>query len=606
MNATEVLLIVAWALPTVLALCWSSRALQPWGTRLVPWAAVPSLALAFAPANEGSEVTVAFLFTGLRLELDAVGRAFLVFTALLWTAAGLFARTYHANDDRRGSFFLFFSLTMAGNIGLVLAADALSFYAFFTLMTFSAYGLVVHRGDEAAFRAGRVYIVMAVLGEIALLMGIMNVAFAAGGAPHFGTELEDAWLSMIDDSGRGSRPELVALLLIVGYGVKAGLAPLHLWLPLAHPVAPTAASALLSGAMIEAGLLGWIRFLPAEVALPGASSLLLGMGAVTVFYGVVVGLVQTDPKTVLAYSSISQMGYMAMGAGLLVGGSVPVELVTAAITIFAVHHGLAKGALFLSVGVVGRTMRQRSGGPRPLRSQMLVAAAIPGLVLAGLPLTTGALAKGTLKAAIGAAGGTWYAILDPLLPVAAFGTTLLVARFLFALADSDGLPRTGGRASMPSLGLVLPWLGLLLASASASLWARHVLWLPASLELPGPTDDMLSSALPVAVGAAVAWLARLRTRQPAGRSDLMARDNDPLVPPGDLLVPIERLLGRSSLPVGAFTRRVRAVAAGAESLRDALGRLFLRLTDDDLLMIRGPAFGALLICLAVVLGLALA
>src|SRR5690606_9904977 len=112
---------------------------------------------------------------------------------------------------------------------------------------------------------------------------------------------------------------IVAGLLLAGFGVKVGAVPLHMWLPLAHPAAPTPASAVLSGAMSTAGLLGWLRVLPfGDASLPSIGIWVLAAGMLAAFAGVAAGLTQTDAKTALAYSSISQMGLltMAVGAGL--------------------------------------------------------------------------------------------------------------------------------------------------------------------------------------------------------------------------------------------------------------------------------------------------
>src|SRR5690606_7309656 len=113
------------------------------------------------------------------------------------------------------------------------------------------------------------------------------------------------------------RRDLIVGLVLAGFGIKAGALPLHVWLPLAHPAAPTPASAVLSGAMIKAGLLGWLRFLPLGlVALPGWAALLMVLGVVAVFFGAAAGAVQQDAKAVLAYSSISQMGLMIIGLAI--------------------------------------------------------------------------------------------------------------------------------------------------------------------------------------------------------------------------------------------------------------------------------------------------
>jgi len=210
-------------------------------------------------------------------------------------------------------------------------------------MTFAAYGVIVHVGSAPARRAGKVYIIMALLGEALLICALLLATAAAGG-----TDLRQIPAAVAASPLRN----LIIALVLTGFGVKAGAVPLHLWHPLAHPVAPTPASAVLSGGMIKAGLLGWLRFLHlGEVVLPEWGALCIAVGLATASYGVVVGLTQDEPKTVLAYSSVSQMGFMLTGIGIGLSAPVAWPAALSAVLLYALHHGLAKGALFLGVGV---------------------------------------------------------------------------------------------------------------------------------------------------------------------------------------------------------------------------------------------------------------
>jgi formate hydrogenlyase subunit 3/multisubunit Na+/H+ antiporter MnhD subunit len=487
------------------------------GRALAPWAALPALALAAVP-HPPPAVTYPALLLGLRVGLDATGQVFLLLTALLWTVAGVYARAYHARDQARPRLYVFWLLTLTGNLGLVVARDVVGFYLFFALMTFSAYGLVVHAGGAAALRAGRVYIVMAVLGEAMLLAGLL---LAAADAP--GLELE-AFARSIAVS---PRRDLAIGLLLAGFGIKAGALPLHVWLPLAHPVAPTPASAVLSGCMIKAGLLGWLRFLPlGEAALPGWGAAVLALGLLAAFFGVAVGATQRDPKTALAYSSISQMGFMnvAVGIGLWAPDAWPFAL--AACLTYALHHGLAKGALFLGVGVAAAAEGRRA------RLLAMAGLAFAALAVAGAPLTSGSLAKGTLKAAA-ARVPAWPPALDLLLPLAAVGTTLLMGRFLMLVW------RRGGEGAHGSpRGLAIPWAALL-GAVGVVVW-----FVPGWYELDVPSaylpdaGSVWVSVWPVVAGAVLLWalvMGGRRLRVPAERVAVTA---------GDLLLPVERGLSR--------------------------------------------------------------
>jgi formate hydrogenlyase subunit 3/multisubunit Na+/H+ antiporter MnhD subunit len=428
------LILAAVSAPLVVALAIWPGATRARACSVAPWAALPALLLALAPLPDQPAV-LSWLLLGTWVGLDVTGRLFLVFTALLWTIAGVHARTYvSAGPDR---YFFFHLLALSGNLGLIVAQDLATFYLFFALMTFSAYGLVVHDGTPAAYRAGRVYMVMAVVGETFLLLAFILAASEA---------LSLGLADIRGAAATGPRHGLLLALLLAGFGIKAGAVPLHMWLPLAHPVAPTPASAVLSGCMIKAGLLGWIRFLPlGESALPGWGVLLIALGLTAAVFGVAIGVTQRNPKAVLAYSSVSQMGIINVAVGVGLSDPEAWRLALPAIPLYAMHHGLAKGALFLSVSVADH---------RPVRRwrRWLLRAGLllPALALVGAPFTSGALAKLALKDAAAVAPGAWAGWLDAVLPWTAVGTTLLMARFLAVL------PPAGDRPRPP--GLILPWI----------------------------------------------------------------------------------------------------------------------------------------------------
>jgi formate hydrogenlyase subunit 3/multisubunit Na+/H+ antiporter MnhD subunit len=652
------LVLLTWAavgVPAALALGFLVRPGRGLATRLAPWAAVPALVLAAlhlvtpgALPGVASPVHAPSLFLGMRLGVDLLGGGVLALTAFLWMAAGAYARSYHRDDPRRGSFFAFFAATLAGNLGLVLAGDLLTFYFSFAVMTFAGWGLVVHERSAAALRAGRVYIILALIGEVAILAALFSLGAAAGGGILLGFDLMEAWVAL------GDRAPLVAGLAVAGFGVKAGLVPLHLWLPLAHPVAPTAASALLSGVMIKAGLLGWLRVLPwgGDVLLPGVGEALLVLGIVGAFYGVVVGLAQDDPKTILAYSSVSQMGSMALGTGLLVMLPSAAPLALGAVIVFALHHGVAKGALFLSVGLADRLTvppgRGRGGdgsgsgggGARrsgPWRWGLRLAVALPALALAGAPLTSGPMAKGALKEALAELGGSWYAVLDPLLLAAAFGTTLLLVRFAVVLearatdreagdgkaSEGDAPGSRGGSGSGP-WGLVFPLAVVVVAGLLAPAWLASLVPLPGEGMratpgggLPGPLDDVATALLPVLAALGVAGIVLAGTRAGAGRGPegqdpearglpgLLARLARFRIPAGDLLVVVEALLRRRPDGPRAVARIANRTREAGEALEAAVIRLHARLESRDLGLARGWVVGVLLAGLVLVLSLAL-
>ncbi|MFP4560612.1 MAG: complex I subunit 5 family protein [Thiohalorhabdus sp.] len=444
---------------------------------LIPLWGLSGLAAALL-LPDGAAMRLPWVLTGIRLEMDPVGRVFLLLAAFLWATAGAFARGYLDGKPGARRFLGFFLVCMAGNLGLTLAQDPVAFLTFFSLMGLSAYGLIIHTGTPFARRAASVYLGAAVSGEMAALAGLL---FTLGGGP---------------GSPWGE------ILLVVGLGVKAGLLPLHFWLPLAHPAAPSPASAVLSGTMIKAGLLGWLRFLPlGETALPDLGGYMIAMGLAGAFLMVAVGLPQRDPKTVLAYSSISQMGWLAVAVGAGLAAPAAWGALLPAILAYTLHHGLAKGALFLSTGLGGNWTSGRAG-----RVILGAAFALPALTIAGLPGTSGAAAKTGLKKALQEAPGLAGVPFELLLSLGAVATTLLMARFLFLL----------GRAEPhhpPDRWLLDPWLASVAASLALTwAWEPMRAW---QLKTLGPAE--LGGALwPVAAGAllAVAGAGIARRGQP--------------------------------------------------------------------------------------------
>lgn len=530
-------------IPLALVLAWCVPGGRATACRLAPWAALPPLLLALA--GEQPALRLDALLFGSVLALDATGRVFLAFTALLWLAGGVYVAGHLAQDARRERFFLLWLATLAGNLGLILAQDVASFYLFFALMTFAAYGLVIHDGSEASRRAGRVYLAMAVLGEGLIVAGLLMAASLTANplAPML-AELPPAIAA-------AERPGPILACLIAGFGIKAGLPLLHMWLPLAHPVAPVPASAVLSGAMIKAGVLGWMSTLPLGlVPLENWGTALMLAGLSGAFCGALIGVQQRTPKTVLAYSSISQMGFITLALGAALHSPALWPVLAPVVALYALHHGLAKGALFLAVGLE----------PRLGRMQWLLVA-LPGLSLAGLGLS-GMAAKLALKGSLYGAGDAWWAALPLLLGCAAVGTTALVARYLWLLRH-----KAHEHAASPA-----EWAGwglALLASSFAVLLPAGLLW---DKGWPGrwPQDaaDLFGLLWPVALGLVLSAIAARRLRPLA-------------IAAGDVLVLVE-----------ACGRRLEAAAGSLSSVPALLGRADEALRDGLRKVVRGSGLSA--------------
>ncbi len=412
--------------------------------QLMPFVPLPALVFSVLADTGWEPVVLEWVLLESQLGLTPTTAPFLAFSALLWCLAGWMAAALARVESGQRRFTFFWHLALTGNLGLILAMDVITFYSFFALMTFSAYGLVVERATPEARRAGRIYLYLAVMAEAMILVAFLLAAFDAES------------LSIIDLRGAAVDSPYrnwITGLVLTGFGVKAGIIPLHFWLPLAHPVAPAPASAVLSGTMIKAGLLGWILFLPVAVGGAGWGTTMIGLGMATAVFGVVLGLPQQSPKTVLAYSSVSQMGVMLSVVGL--GFSAP-ELRTTVILIvfyYACNHGLAKGSLFL-----GTALLASNHSPVQHRHWLLVGLALPAFAIAGAPLTAGA----TVKSAVSTA---YVMVLPPgpslalgvLLGVSAVGTVALMGRFGVLVFRRLNETTCGGEASSPARPPWLPW-----------------------------------------------------------------------------------------------------------------------------------------------------
>ncbi|MBM9535680.1 complex I subunit 5 family protein [Desulfobulbus alkaliphilus] len=502
MNATMTAfgLVLAPILPLLLLLFWCVPALRPRVEVLTPWAAVPAVLLVLF-GETGMRVELSWLLFGSALAMDTLTRVFLAFTALLWLGAGLYSQGMLVNDERAGSFRLAWLATMAGNFTLLLAVDVVTFYVGFALMTFAAYGLIIHSRDPEALFAGRVYLIMAILGEGLIIAGLL-LAASRTAAP-LAAMLADIPAAVMDAPYR----DLIIACFFLGFGVKAGVPLVHMWLPLAHPAAPTPASAVLSGAMIKAGLFGWMATLPfGLVALPQWGLGVITTGFVAAFGGALIGVHQRKAKTVLAYSSISQMGLITAGIGAGLYQPALWPALAPALALYAFHHGLAKGALFLGVGVANQAAAHWRFG-------LWLALALPGLSLAG-PMVSGAVAKVSLKIVLeaGIATPTWWRYLPLLLSLAAIGTTTLIARYLWLLSQSEPRAKISG----------IQWLGWGLLLAVSVVGLILLPWVPTISGIPPDPIYLPDLIWPVLVGLVLAVCAsRFLRSWPVPEGDLI-------------------------------------------------------------------------------------
>ena len=297
---------------------------------------------------------------GLHFKVDMLSYIMVSTAGILWLMVSIYAHEYMGMEHHRDRFYLFMSITFGGVLGTVMASDILTMFLFFELMTFSSYLLVAHNQSSDSILAGNNYIYMGVGGGLAVLVGMILLLFNTN-------HLDFVFLAT-ELSELGWMQYLISGLFIIGFGIKAGMLPLHIWLPKAHPVAPTPASALLSGLLIKIGAYGLLRvttsfYMPsAELISDKADPLwtlsknmgvvVIWIGIITMAVGVFMALQQGNMKKMLAYHSISQMGYIVMGIGAASYLGYIGAMGFAGSIYHTINHAFFKALLFMVVGVI--------------------------------------------------------------------------------------------------------------------------------------------------------------------------------------------------------------------------------------------------------------
>ncbi|MEW6188773.1 MAG: proton-conducting transporter membrane subunit [Actinomycetota bacterium] len=279
----------------------------------------------------------------LTLYVDSLGFLLGFIASLLWFMASVYAIEYMKPEHAKTRFNIFSLLSLCGMMGIVFTGNLFSLYIFFELMAILSYILIIHEETEEAMKAGLKYLFMGIIGGLVLLLAVVATHAICGT-----TTLTEAGLTALRQSPYFG---LIFWCFILGFAVKAGMFPVHVWLPDAHPIAPTPASALLSGIMIKAGAYGIIRTIYAVFGSPILASFatgkfLLVLGIITMILGSGCAILQKEIKRLLAFSSIAQIGYVITGAALLSS----VGLTGGVLHIF--NHALMKGTLFLCAGAM--------------------------------------------------------------------------------------------------------------------------------------------------------------------------------------------------------------------------------------------------------------
>lgn len=367
----------------------------------------------------------------LYFEADIIGKIFAAVVGIVWLLGLIFSWEYMKHEHKNKRYFGFYVVIFGILMGLNFAGNIVTFYAFYELMTILTAPLVLHNQSREAIMAGLKYMFYSFAGAYMVLFGLFFTAnnmginpFTAGGTAQ----------------GNESIMLISAFLMILGFSVKAGMFPMHAWLPTAHPVAPAPASAVLSGIIVKGGVLGIIRvvfFVFGADFIKGTwvQKAWLVLSLLTVFMGSMLAYREDVLKKRLAYSTVSQLSYILFGLALLN----PVAFTGSLLHV--VFHAFSKALLFLGAGAIiyktGKTKASELVGIGKKMPVTIWCFAFAGLALIGIPPTGGFLSKWYL--AIGAlkSGINVFSILGP---VVLLVSALLTAGYLLPVVVKGFLP----------------------------------------------------------------------------------------------------------------------------------------------------------------------
>jgi multicomponent Na+:H+ antiporter subunit D len=405
------------------------------------------------------------------LRVDAMGLLFGITVAVLWLLAVVYSTGYMADEHRQNRYYVFLMLALGWTLGISFAGNLFTLLVFYELFSILTYPLVVHEETKEALAAGAKYIVYILIGGGLVVLAVMSTYYLGGS----GSFAEHGVLG-----ADVTRATLIAVFwcFVAGFGVKAALFPLHGWVPDAHPAAPAPFSAVLSGVMVAAGSFGILRafFHIFGVGLlqdVGMTPYVGYVATLTVLVAAVLAVPQDDLKRRLAYSTISQMGYVILGASLL-----GIEALAGAL-VHITNHAFMKGTLFLCAGILIKRagihkVSEMAGIARryPLTMGAFTVAA---LAMIGTPPLSGFISKWFL-------GTGMLEVEQPLYLIVLLGGALMAAAYLLPIvytAYFKGPRASAELAPGEPREREAPWsmLGPTLAGAAITVLLGVLAWL---------------------------------------------------------------------------------------------------------------------------------
>ncbi len=396
-----------------------------------------ALALTVAWCTDGS-LTLFCLMDKIPVyfHIDALGRLFITVTSIVWLITGFYAFMYMQHEGEEKRFFIFYVLVYVVIIALESAGNLITFYLFYELMTLTTMPLVLHNGSREAIMAALKYLFYSMCGAYSALFGIYflyqycdTLNFTAGGT-----------LNMTLASENVGILQVAVFMMLIGFGAKAGMFPLHSWLTAAHPAAPAPASAVLSSIIVKGGVLAVIRSVyyivgPDFIRGTWVQTAWMTLTLLTVFMGSMLAYRENVFKKRLAYSTVSQASYILFGLSLLTTTGMSGAL------LHFVFHAFIKCALFLTAGIfIFRTGKTKADSYTGIGKQMKVTLwcyTFASLALIGIPPMSGFiskwyLAQGALQSDTG--------VFRMLGPVVLLLSALLTAGYLLPITVKGFLP----------------------------------------------------------------------------------------------------------------------------------------------------------------------
>ena len=422
--------------------------------------------LLFLPVNSGFRLFSMTEVLTIKFRLDGFSLLFLALVTAGFLLSGIFATAYMDHSSNRSSFYAFMLLSQFALVGMDNAANLITMYMFFEMATLLSIPLVLHDRTPEAISASMKYLFYSIAGA---LLGLLFIFVAS----HYSDTLDfirGGSLNLSAVSGHETLLLVVSLLGVIGFGAKAGMYPLHGWLPDAHPVAPAPASAVLSGVITKAGVLAILRLIyfvvgPDFLRGTWVQTVLLSLALLTVFMGSMMAYRQDVLKKRLAYSSVSQISYVLTGLFLLTEQGVQGGLLQ------VLFHACVKICLFLCAGSMifhtGKTKVSEFLGIGKTMPVTLWSFTIASLSLIGIPPAAGFVSKWYLAAG---ALDSALPVMNWLVPVVLLVSALLTAAYLLPVTIRGFFPGKDFAASAErSDGIPEFWLPLVILAGMSLL-----------------------------------------------------------------------------------------------------------------------------------------